>query len=402
MRKLTLILAVLPQFSATQDPDTTLSSQVREIIQKVDKGRLRKNIEKLVTFKQRNTLANWELATEGPGAAARWLKTELESASKGSKMKASVEVHSYDARGVKAQNVYVWYKAKKDPNRVVIFGAHFDSCATKDGRDPALPAPGANDNGSGTSAVLELTRILAGYSFETSLILIAFSGEEQGLLGARAFSKHLKEQSFQVVGMVNADIIGGSKGDDGAVDENTIRCFSVGPESSSHRVLARYIKGVGETYQPEFKIRIQDRPDRPGRGGDHQAFSDAGFTAARVVSTLEELRKQHNSRDLIDNVDFEYLVRSTRLIASVIANLAGGPPAPEKVEAKPGAVTIKGASGPYVVFVRKSGSNDLDRVVRSEKPAVEIQGLAAGDAVSVSAVGKTGEIGPPSPEVVVE
>lgn len=402
MRALALLgtLAVL-----LQDRTTTLPSQVQDILAKVDKNRLAANVEKLVSFKQRNTLANWDHPTEGPGAAARWIKAQFDAASKGSKLKAVVDTHAYERRGGgTAQNVFLWYKGRKHPNRVIVFGAHFDSCATKDGHDPFLPAPGANDNGSGTSALLELARIFAGYSFDTGILCVAFSGEEQGLLGARAFAKYLRETEVEVVAMVNADIVGGSRGDDGSVDDRSIRCFSAGPEHSPHRRFARFIKGIAELQQPDFKVRVQDRIDRPGRGGDHQAFSDADMTAARLVSTLEELRKQHNGRDLIENVDFDYLVRSTRLIAAIVANLAGGIDAPSGVEAKAGAVTWKpvaGAAG-YVTFVRKAGLNDLDRVLRTTGPPAAIEGLSPGDAVMVASVAKSGEIGFPSPEVVVE
>jgi hypothetical protein len=399
-----ILLALLPAAALPQDQDTTLSGQVRDILAQVDKKRLKANIEKLVSFKQRNTLADWGHPTEGPGAAARWIKIQFEGAAKGSKLKALVDLHPYEHRGGKANNVFIWFKGRKHPNRVVVFGAHFDSCATKDGRDPFLPAPGANDNGSGTSAVLELARIFAGHSFDTGILFVAFSGEEQGLLGARAFARFLGDTRVEVVAMVNADIIGGSKGDDGSVDDKSIRCFSAGPESSPHRAFARYIKGIAEQYVPDFKIRIQDRIDRPGRGGDHQPFSDAGIAAARVVSTLEELRKQHNSGDVIENVDMDYLERSTRLIASVVANIAGGIEAPSGIQAKAGGLSWKPVSGAagYVVFLRKAGMNDLDRVLRADRPQAAIEGLSAGDSVMVASVAKTGEIGLPSPEVVVE
>ena len=87
---------------------------------------------------------------------------------------------------------------------MVIVCAHYDSTSTQ----ATTHAPGADDNASGTAAVMEMARVLAGYQFDYTIKFIAFSAEEWGLYGSRHYAQAAKQRGEQIVGVVNLDMIG--------------------------------------------------------------------------------------------------------------------------------------------------------------------------------------------------
>jgi hypothetical protein len=317
----------------------------------IDGHRMAADVQKLASFRTRYVGSSRE-SEEGVGAAARWIMGELDRVAKSTR--AELGVHEFQIGKIPARNVFLRIPGR-NPGRVVVFGAHYDSINTAERRaDPDAPAPGANDNASGASAVLELARALGARTFESTVILVAFSGEELGLLGARAFVQFLREQNLEVAAMINNDIIGSSRASDGSRRPSEIRCFSAGPESSPSRWMARWAKAVVEEKIPGTTILVQDRIDRPGRGGDHQPFSDAGIRAIRLMEAVEDLDRQHNRRDLPDLIDPAYLARVASADAMLIeaaANTVEGE-APLWILTREGRVVEAGPGDRHVVCAR--------------------------------------------------
>jgi hypothetical protein len=197
-------------------------------------------------------------------------------------------------------------------------------------RDPNIPAPGANDDGSGTVLSMELARVFAesGIDFDATLVFITVAGEEQGLLGAAAHAKMAKEQKIPIQAWFNNDIVGGSHGGDGIIDSATIRLYSEGPEDSPSRALATFAERNGAAYVPSHRVRLMARRDRFSRGGDHTALNDQGFAAIGFRESRENYSKQHGPNDTIDGVDFHYLAQNARVNAAGMATLAMAPPPP--------------------------------------------------------------------------
>ena len=220
-------------------------------------------------------------------------------------------------------------------------------------------APGANDDGSGVGAVIEAVRVLSKSKFPATLIFVAFSGEEQGLLGAKMMAETAKKENWQIEGVLNNDMIGNTlSSDTHLTNANQLRVFSEGlpayqtkekatkirslglENDGDSRQLARYIKEIGENYVPNLEVKMMYRNDRFLRGGDHTAFVTEGFAGVRLTEFNENFDHQHQDirkengkqyGDLIEFMDFEYFRKNTAVNISVLANLAKAPAKPENV-----------------------------------------------------------------------
>lgn len=244
------------------------------------------------------------------------------------------------------------------PDRYVIMSGDIDARASN-GSDGDTDAPGANDNASGMAGVLEAARILSQYRFPTSVILVGLSGEEQGLWGGLRMAQVAVEEGWDIVGVLNNDMIGNIEGIDGVIDNTTFRVFSEpypttveesvlrgyrtlgGEVDGPSRQLARYVDRITTTYFDNLDATMIYRLDRFGRGGHHRSFNDAGFTAVRLMETHENYNRQHQDiriengiayGDVIEGVNFDYAARLTAVNAAVLASLAWAPPAPRNVQ----------------------------------------------------------------------
>jgi hypothetical protein len=359
--RLQILLLLVPIFAFSQ-PSVKLNQTVLEIIQKISADSIKRNIEKLVSFHTRHSLSDTSHPSIGIGSARRWLKSELERYSRQSGGRLKVEFDEFIApqgprvpRPTKMVNVIGTLPGKIHKDKVYIVSAHYDSRAG-DALDSTGFAPGANDDGSGTAAVLELARVLSKYEFDCTIMFVLFAGEEQGLLGSRHLAKRLKDSGTVVLGVLNNDIIGNTVGGNGINDNTQVRIFSeglplsrdenmlrliasVGLENDSpSRQLARYIKDVGERYLPNFKVNLIFRRDRFLRGGDHTPFNEQGFPAVRISEMNENYNHQHQDvrtesgvkyGDLPEFVDFEYCANVTRLNAIALYHLANAPLPPK-------------------------------------------------------------------------
>jgi len=305
------------------------------------------------------------------------------------------------------------------PRRIYVAG-HYDTVArpaqatTFDWTQGDNPAPGANDDGSGTALTLEAARVLAqsGLTFEATLVFIAFAGEEQGLVGAHLHAERLVAEAVPVAAVFNNDIVGNVEGGTGVVDGERVRLFSEGPEDSPSRQLARFIRRQAARYYPSHEVRLIARHDRFGRGGDHTAFNQRGFAGVRFTEANEHYGRQHVEADTPDGVDAAYLARNTRVNVAAVAVMALAPGAPVVAGDRGGPMLDRAPSGydarlrwqpsdgarAYRVYWRDSWSLDWqhDRLVGDVTELV-LPGLSIDDHVfGVAAVGPDGHESPVS------
>jgi Zn-dependent M28 family amino/carboxypeptidase len=341
-----------PAFAA-DSPDVQLAA----IADAVDAQALHATIEKLVGFGTRHTLSDTVSDTRGIGAARRWAKARFEAISRECGGCLEIVTPSQRVTGKRAPNgveivdVVAIQRGTGDPGRVVAITGHIDSRVT-DVMDATHDAPGADDDASGTAAVLESARVLSRRKFAATIVYGVLSGEEQGLYGGKVLADYAKAQGWRVEADLNNDIVGNSHGGDGVNDNGTIRVFSEGtkaletPEQagkrrynggeldSPSRNLARFVAGLAERHLTNLRVNMVYRTDRYGRGGDQVEFLEHGFPALRLTEPHEDYRNEHQDLrtengvrygDSIDRVDFEYLAQVTRLNAITLAALASAP-----------------------------------------------------------------------------
>ena len=350
---LTFAAVCLP-LAAPPAPAQQPDPRVAAMVDSISPDRLAATLRRLEAFETRHTLSDTVSATRGIGAARRWLFEAFEQASP----RLQVSYDSYQipqggriTRAVELRNVMAVLPGRS-PRRVYISG-HYDTVARPaagqgfDWGAGDLPAPGVNDDGSGTALVLELARVMArsGVEFDATLVFIAFAGEEQGLVGATAHARKAAAEHWAVDAVLNNDIVGGTTAGNGLADSRTVRVFADGPEDSPSRQLARYIRQAAATYVPGHAVRLIARHDRFGRGGDHTAFNQEGFTGVRFSEATENYARQHTVEDTFAGVSVEYLARNARVNTAAAASLALAPPAPVVTTAGGQPMLGRGPSG---------------------------------------------------------
>jgi acetylornithine deacetylase/succinyl-diaminopimelate desuccinylase-like protein len=352
----------------TGTPEIAVDGRIVTALRAVSAERIRANIEKLVSFGTRSTLAAQDPAAiasgRGIGAAREWIKSEFERYAKDCGGCLEVKTDSFTEpaaeripQPTEITNVYAVLKGINPENakRIVLVTGHYDS-RNSDTLDVKGDAPGANDDGSGTAVSLECARVLSKLKFPATIIFLTVAGEEQGLNGSKHFAKMAKEQGWNVEAVLNNDIVGGDKSAE--QDHSVVRVFSEGlpaaaaepdirrirglggENDSASRELARYVAEVGRAYDAGVKPMLVFRLDRYLRGGDHYSFNQQGFAAVRFTEFREDFHHQHQNvrsengveyGDLPKFVDFDYVARVTRLNAATLASLASGPAPPANV-----------------------------------------------------------------------
>ncbi|PTX22387.1 peptidase M28-like protein [Pontibacter mucosus] len=341
--------------------------EIKKMVEEISAANLEALVRKLASFDTRHSLSTLKDKKKGVGAAREWVKAEFEKYAQASSGRMTVELDKYNVKAngqripqdVELANVMATLKGT-DPNddRVLIISGHLDSRNT-DIMDAKGKAPGANDDGSGVAAVMELARIMASRQFPATIIFVAVTGEEQGLLGARHLAEKAKAQNWNLIAMLNNDMIGNSSSDETELRNNMqVRIFSEGipaveteeqarmrratnrENDSESRQLARYMKEIGERYVDQLEVKLVYRNDRFLRGGDHTPFSQNGFPAIRVCEMNENYRHQHQDvrvengvqyGDLPEFIDYEYMRKNAALNLASLANLAWAPYAPANV-----------------------------------------------------------------------
>ena len=382
----------------------------------VSADRLRAIVEKLVSFGTRHTLSSQTDPNRGIGASLKWTEQEFGRYSKACGGCLTVVKPSDTVTGRRVPtstlvtNVFAVQRGTTNPNQVVIISGHIDSRVT-DVMDFTSDAPGANDDGSGTAAVIEAARVLSRHKFPTTIVYAVLSGEEQGLLGGKIMADYAKAQGWQVLANLNNDIIGNSCGSDGKCDAGHVRVFSEGPRwqgredlaarqrslggenDSPSRNLSRYLDDFADVLGLGLDVRPIWRNDRFGRGGDHTEMLNAGYPAVRLTVAIEDYDHQHQDLrtgngtkfgDTIDEMDFDYLQKVTALNVAALAALARAPMPPAPTAE--GAVStdtnlswkpVAGAAD-YMVRWRRTDAADWEHSLRvSGKDVVTIENCRA-------------------------
>lgn len=386
MGSLVLVMMLAPAGSLCQAQETTqepprlaadhhTDPRIATTIQDISADHIRQTIEKLVSFQNRSTISAQDeesiKAGKGIGAAREWIKAEFERYSKECGGCLKVKTDAFTEKPgeripapTEITNVYAVLPGSdpKQADRIVLVTGHYDSrnSDTFNGTDPA---PGANDDASGTAVSLECARVLskaaAKLKFPATIIFLTVAGEEQGLNGSKHFAQMAQQQGWKLEAVLNNDIVGGNLG--AGQDPTLVRVFSeglptaaseadikrirsLGGESdSTSRELARYIADVGRSYDAGVKPLLIFRLDRFLRGGDHYSFNQQGFAAVRFTEFREDFNHQHQTPrtdkengieygDLLKFVNFDYVAHVARLNAATLASLASAPAPPSNVK----------------------------------------------------------------------
>ena len=360
-------VAALPARAGDAPPAPPHHPQLAAIAKAVSPKSLREIDAALVGFGTRHSLSDTASDTRGIGAARRWVKARFEAISRDCQGCLEVVTPSQvftgkrtPPQGVEIMDVVAIQRGTTDPDRVVVITGHLDS-RRSDVMDATGDAPGANDDASGVSALIECARVLSKYKFPATIVYSADSGEEQGLYGGKVIAQYAVDHGWKVEANLNNDIVGSPVGGDGQRDPHSVRVFSEGTKSnetleqaryrryhggevdSPSRNLARYMQALAARYLHDFRVRMVYRTDRFGRGGDQTEFLAQGFPAVRVTESHEDYRHQHQDirtengvfyGDTIEHVDFDYLADVTRLDAITLASLANAPAPPTGVETR--------------------------------------------------------------------
>ena len=365
---LLILLATASSGLNAQDKITTsqIDTRMYDIIQAVSAERLESDIEMLAGFGTRNTFSDTVSNTRGIGAARRWIKSEFDKISQACGNCLEVSYHRGMATAAENRripedtwivNVVAIQRGTIYPNKYIIMSGDIDSRAS-DGSDGVTDAPGANDNASGMAGTIEAARVLTRYKFPTSVIYVGLSGEEQGLFGGKFLAETAKEEGWEIIGVLNNDMIGNIEGVDGVIDNTSFRVFSEptpvteteqerqrrrfygGEVDGVSRQLARYVDRMTSMYFTNLDAKMIYRLDRFGRGGHHRPFNDAGFAGVRIMETHENYTRQHQDireengikyGDVIEGVNFDYAAKLTGVNAITLAGIAWAPPAPKNV-----------------------------------------------------------------------
>ena len=342
-------------------PAPTLDPAVAAAIARIDAANLRATDTRLVAFGTRSTFSEKAGPNRGIFAARAYVFDRFGQIARSSGGRLSVALDTYtqaaDAakripREVVISSVVATLKGDDPAAPTYVMSSHLDSRNT-DNDDGIHDAPGADDNGSAVSAVLEAARVLAPLPMHGTVIFACFDSEEQGLFGSAHLAQVLKAAHVDVEGDLNNDIIGASVGDDGVKRDDTVRIYSeaiptaanvrlinaIGSENDSpSNELARYAKETGDAYTTGLTGMLIWRADRFLRGGDHESFNAQGFAALRFTEPRETFAHQHQDvrvengvqyGDLLQYLDFDYLAKVTRYNAAVLASLALAPATPK-------------------------------------------------------------------------
>jgi hypothetical protein len=376
--------------------------EIEQMIKEVSPDSLQSYIKTLVGFGTRNTLSNQSSDTRGIGAARNWVLSRFQNMQKQAQGRLTAFIDTITLapdgrrvdRNVLLGNVVATLKGTNpNDNRIFIISGHLDNMRSSP-TDSTGDAPGANDDGSGTAAVIECARVMSKHAFPATIIFVAVSGEEQGLLGANFMSEKAKKENWNIEAVLNNDIVGSNNSNETNIIDNTkIRVFSEGlpafeteknaanirmlglENDGKARQLARYVKEVGERYVDNLQIVMIYRNDRFLRGGDHTPYVQRGYAAVRFTEMNENYTRQHQNirtenniayGDLEMHIDYEYLRKNTAMNLANLANLAKAPAVPDSVKMdvkklsnssylfwnKPKSGTVKG----YYVLIRETTS----------------------------------------------
>ncbi len=410
--------------------------EIEQMVKEVSADSLKSYITSLVSFGTRSTLSTNNDAKRGIGAAKNWVLNKFNQFAKQSNGRLTAYIDTFtlqpDGKRVDAAvfmgNVVATLKGT-DPNdnRIFLISGHLDS-RRSNVMDKTNDAPGANDDGSGSAAVIECARVMSKHGFPATVIFITVSGEEQGLLGAYHMAEKCKKDSLNIEAVLNNDITGSNNSSETNIINNTqVRVFSEGlpyyeldkaaknirqlglENDGKARQLARYVKEIGERYVDNLQVMMIYRNDRFLRGGDHTPYVENGYAAVRITEMNENYYHQHQDvrmenniqyGDLVEFMDFEYLRKNTSMNLANLSNLSKAPAIPRNVKVDVKDLTnftslswIAPASGivkGYYVLVRETTSAFWQKKIFTTQTTVKLPYSKDNYFFAVQSVNETG------------
>ena len=282
----------------------TIDSKINDIIDAIDQQLIENFLSDIVSFGSRMT------GTYGCQKAGEYIKDKFDSFN----LRTSIQNwtsfgNKYNPRWFKGFNV-IGTKLGSDPNSKlhIIFNAHYDSVKI---------SPGADDDGSGVAAILSIASVFQNYEFSHTIHFVCFSGEEQGLLGSKAYAEMLYETNEdKVIIEFNADGIGYSNSE----SSNTFRLW--GTEDVSW--LMDVVENLNKDYKIGFTLEKRTLPEDQRGGSDYYSFVRYGIDS---IAFFEGAWNPywHSEDDTIEHMDIPYLTKATELIASGIVWLSDNP-----------------------------------------------------------------------------
>jgi Peptidase family M28 len=391
MRKILFVCFILVCSKSIVAQTTIVrDAAIEQMVKEISTDSLRSYIQTMVNFGTRNTLSTQTDTKRGIGAARIYVLNKMNefAAQSNGRLSAIIDTTTLqpDKRRVDTTlllgNVVATLKGTNPTdNRIFIISGHLDAMRTNV-MDRVGDAPGANDDASGVAAVMECARIMSKRNFGATIIFMAVSGEEQGLLGSSFMATKARKENLNIEAVLNNDIMGSNNSNEtNNINNNQVRVFSEGmpayeldknaknirqlglENDGKSRQLARYVKEIGERYVDNLEIKMIYRNDRFLRGGDHTPFVENGFTAVRITEMNENYTRQHQNvriengiqyGDLIEFIDFEYLRKNTGMNLSTLANLAKAPAMPEDVK-----IDVKKLSNSSFLYWKKPVSGNV-------------------------------------------
>jgi hypothetical protein len=360
----TMAVATKP---AKGDGHANVPKETREIVKDISANNIQSSIHTLVGFGTRHTLSSQTDPVRGIGAAAQWVFDQFNQIAATSGGRMTVEKQTFiQPAGPRVPvptpitNVIATLQGSQpeSADRIYLVSGHLDTRCT-DVLDFTCDAPGADDDGSGVAAVLEMARVMATHEFDATIKFVTFAGEEQGTFGSVFFAAQAKAAGMNIAGMFSNDIIGSSLGQNGERDRRDVRLFADGPppnetpaeatirrtmggeNDTAARQLARFIRDEAEPAVPRMNVWIIYRRDRFLRGSDHGPFLDQRYPAVRFTEPNEDFRHEHQNvrvengvqfGDLEQFLDYDYIANVARVNAAALTALANGPAAPQNVK----------------------------------------------------------------------
>ncbi len=394
---------VLPELPADVNEEVPVNNSVANWLLYVDNNRMMNTIYAMENFQNRHSLG-LPLPNQGIHAAALYLKgrfDEIKATNPDKQIDVYTQPLSINYGGLSAtnDNIFMVLPGLDASAGVIVVGAHYDTINNSSVTSADLYQPGANDNGSGVSVVLELARIMAQGYHRATVIFVLFAGEEfEPRFGSTAFVKYLKDNSLDIKAALTMDMVGSATGPNGERYDNQMRVFSEPPAESSSRELARLMELVSRAYmQGEMNVTVEATTDRSGRWGDHMSFNLEGISAIRMIEYRDDPSRQHNARDRADDVDPAYLGRITKLALATMLVLTDGPNPPQdyridtstwRLEWTP----VPGATA-YAVALRFPGSSVYNQIFTTPESGFTWAQMSLYETVGVAAIDANGQLG---------
>ncbi len=383
------------------------------LMRQIDTDRLMQHTRTLYEFESRFVNSTQNSATKGIGAARQYIHDIFASYSAQAGGRLMVWDHpftlSWEDQETLQHNVVATLQGTEAGAGVIIVAGHYDSVAYD--ADSSLFAPGADDNGTGIAAMLEIARIMSQTPHRATIIFVAFSAEEVGRLGSLRFiDEYLKAYDIDVRAVLTLDTIGNIYGPNNEVNDHQMRVFSDDQYNSPSRQLSRIMNLIATTYVPDMQVVVQAAGDREGRWGDHLSFTSRGYPAIRMIEAIQDPARQNNTLDTMEIINPSYLTRTTKVALATLATLADGlqPPSNISVRSSPNDPSnhtlvwspVEGAAG-YIIALRQPNALTYNQILNvNAANSLTWSGFTPDrfETVAIAAVDTAGRWGPFSPE----